>query len=249
MTRMILTLLFITGFFSGFVDSIAGGGGLISVPVLMATGMPPQMVLGTNKFQASFGSFSSMFNYAGKGVVDIRDCFTGIFFTLTGSAVGAFLVQQLDPGVIRHLIPFLLVLIVIYTAFSNSFGEGGRARVGKNLFFIIAGLTLGFYDGFFGPGTGSFWTAAIVYFMGFELTKATGTTKVMNFTSNVVALLLFFIGGNIDYQAGLCMAVGSFTGARIGSNLAVKKGTRFIKPVFLTVVIATVISLFYQNYA
>jgi len=245
---MIFSILFIAGFVSGFVDSIAGGGGLISVPVLLATGMPAHMVLGTNKFQASFGSFSSVYNYTRKGVVLIRECFTGIFFTIVGAALGAFLVQQLNPDFIKQLIPFLLIPIVLYTLFSNSFGESRKAKVQENLFFLITGIVLGFYDGFFGPGTGSFWTAAIVYFLGYELTKATGTTKVMNFTSNFVALLLFFVGGNIDYKAGICMAVGSFVGARIGSNMAVKKGSGFIKPIFITVVFATIASLFYQNY-
>lgn len=245
---MIFSLLFIAGFISGFVDSIAGGGGLISVPVLLATGMPAHMVLGTNKFQASFGSFSSVFNYSRKGVVSFRDCLTGIFFTIIGAASGAVLVQQINPDIIKKLIPFLLIPIVFYMIFSDSLGESRQAKVRENIFFFITGIILGFYDGFFGPGTGSFWTAAIVYFLGYELTKATGTTKVMNFTSNFVALVLFFIGGNIDYKAGLCMAAGSFIGARMGSNMAVKKGSRFIRPIFITVVLATIASLFYQNY-
>lgn len=246
---MISILLFIAGFFSGFVDSIAGGGGLISVPVLLTTGMPPHMVLGTNKLQASFGAFSSVYNYTSKGIVSVKDCFVGILFTLTGAASGAFLVQQISPDFIRHLIPFLLIPIVFYTLFSGSIGETRKAKIPANFFFISAGLVLGFYDGFFGPGTGSFWTVAFVYFLGFELTKATGATKVMNFTSNAVALLIFFIGGNIDYKAGFLMAAGSVIGARVGSNLAVKNGSQFIRPIFITVVFVTIASLFYQNYA
>lgn len=244
----ILILLFITGFFSGFVDSIAGGGGLISVPVLMATGMPPQMVLGTNKLQSSFGAFSSVYNYTKKGVISIKECTFGIVFTVIGAAFGSFLVQQINPDFIRQLIPFLLIPIVFYSIFSGSLDENRKAKLSSNIFFFFAGLVLGFYDGFFGPGTGTFWTAAFVYFMGFELTKATGATKVMNFTSNIVALSLFFIGGNIDYKAGFVMAAGSVIGARIGSNLAAKKGSRFIRPVFITVVLVTIASLFYQNY-
>jgi len=244
----ILALMFFTGFFSGYVDSIAGGGGLISVPVLMTTGMSPQMVLGTNKLQSSFGAFSSAYNYTRKGVISLKECFAGIIFTIIGAAFGSFLVQQISPDFIRRLIPFLLIPIVIYTVFSGSLDDNRKPKVPKNFFFFFGGLVLGFYDGFFGPGTGSFWAAAFVYFMGFELTKATGATKIMNFTSNFIALMLFVLGGNIDYQIGLLMASGSVFGARVGSNMAAKKGNRFIKPVFLSVVIVTIASLFYKNF-
>jgi hypothetical protein len=245
----VLMLLFATGFFSGFVDSIAGGGGLISVPVLMTTGMPPQMVLGTNKLQSSFGAFSSVYNYTRKGVVNLKDCVSGIVFTIIGAVFGTTAVQLMDPALIRHLIPVLLVPVFVYTLVSGSMDTQREARMPRTLFFFVAGTGLGFYDGFFGPGTGSFWAAALVFFMGMELTKATGTTKVMNFTSNIVALSLFVIGGNVNYAAGFVMAAGSIIGARVGSSLAVKKGSRFIRPVFVSIVMLTIIRLLYQNYA
>ncbi len=245
----LLILLFFTGFFSGFVDSIAGGGGLISVPVLMATGMPPQVVLGTNKLQSSFGALSSAYNYSQKGVVNIRECIPGIIFTIIGASAGAIAVQLMNPDIIRQLVPFLLIPVFVYTVFSGSLDTGKEAKLSPNLFFFIAGLSIGFYDGFFGPGTGSFWAAGLVFFLGMELTHATGTTKVMNFTSNVVALLLFLIGGNVNFQAGFVMAAGSVIGARAGSSMAVKKGSRFIRPVFVTIVLITIVRLFYQNYS
>ncbi len=244
----LLILLFFTGFISGFVDSIAGGGGLISVPVLMATGMPPQVVLGTNKLQSSFGALSSAYNYTRKGVVDIRECVSGIIFTIIGASAGAISVQLLNPDFIRQLVPFLLIPVFVYTIFSGSLNKASEAKLPRNLFFFIAGIVIGFYDGFFGPGTGSFWAAGLVFFMGMELTHATGTTKVMNFTSNVVALILFLIGGNVNFQVGFVMAIGSVIGARTGSSMAVKKGSRFIRPVFVTIVLLTIIRLFYQNY-
>lgn len=241
-------LLFATGLFAGFVDSIAGGGGLISVPVLMTTGMPPQMVLGTNKLQSSFGAFSSVYNYTKKGVVDMKSTFYGIVFTIIGAVLGTISVQLMDPSIIRHLIPILLVPVFVYSLVSGSMDKKREARLPRRVFFLIAGLVLGFYDGFFGPGTGSFWAAALVFFMGMELTQATGTTKVMNFTSNIVALSLFIIGGNVNYAAGFVMAAGSIIGARAGSSLAVKKGSRFIRPVFVSVVMLTIVRLLYQNY-
>lgn len=244
----LLVLLFFTGFVSGFVDSIAGGGGLISVPVLMATGMSPQVVLGTNKLQSSFGALSSAYNYTRKGVVDIRECVPGIIFTIIGASLGTITVQLLSPDFIRQLVPFLLIPVFVYTVFSGGLGTASDAKMPHNLFFFIAGLSIGFYDGFFGPGTGSFWAAGLVFFLGMELTHATGTTKVMNLTSNVVALILFIIGGNVNYQVGFVMAVGCVIGARVGSSMAMKKGARFIRPVFVTIVLITIIRLFYQNY-
>lgn len=244
----LLVLLFFTGFISGFVDSIAGGGGLISVPVLMTTGLPPQVVLGTNKLQSSFGALSSAYNYTRKGVVDLRECITGILFTILGASAGSIAVQLMNPDVIRQIVPFLLIPVFVYTVFSGNLNKSTEAKLPKQLFFLLAGLSIGFYDGFFGPGTGSFWAAGLVFFLGMELTHATGTTKVMNFTSNVVALTLFLIGGNVSFQIGFVMAAGSIIGARAGSSMAVKKGSRFIRPVFVTIVLITIIRLFYQNY-
>lgn len=245
----ILFLLFLAGLASGFVDSIAGGGGLISLPVLLSVGMPPQLALGTNKLQATFGVLTAAINYTRKGTVDLKACWLGVIMTIIGAMSGAWIVQKVDSDFMRHLVPVLLLLVLIYTVFSKNLGLNDRkARLPQTLFFILFGLSLGFYDGFFGPGTGSFWTAALLLFLGSNLTKAVGITKIMNFTSNIVALTVFVIGGNVYYTAGITMAVGQIIGARVGSNLAIKKGTRFIRPVFIAVVLATIIRLLYLNY-
>ena len=120
--------------------------------------------------------------------------------------------------------------------------------MGNGVFFLLFGTTLGFYDGFFGPGTGSFWTAALLVFMGHDMTQAAGTTRVMNFTSNIVALGVFMLGGNVLYAAGICMALGQIIGARLGSQLAIQNGARFIRPIFLSVVFLTIARLGYLNY-
>lgn len=245
----IFVLLFLAGLASGFVDSIAGGGGLISLPVLLSVGMPPQIALGTNKLQATFGVLTAAINYTRKGTVDLKACWLGVVMTIIGASSGAWIVQRIDSDIISHIVPVLLLAVLIYTVFSKNLGLTDRKGfIPKNLFFIIFGLLLGFYDGFFGPGTGSFWTAALLLFLGSNLTKAVGVTKIMNFTSNVVALTVFVIGGNVYYAAGITMAVAQVIGARVGSNLAIKKGTRFIRPVFITVVLATIIRLLYLNY-
>jgi len=140
----------------------------------------------------------------------------------------------------------MLLIVFLYTFFSGKLGYEPRAAImPKNLFYISIGLCLGFYDGFFGPGTGSFWTAAFVVLLGFDMTRAAGFTRIMNFTSNIVALLLFICGNKIIYSAGLCMAAGQAMGAFMGSRLAVKKGAAFIRPVFMSVILVTIIRLIY----
>ena len=248
-TIPIFLILFVGGFCAGFVDSIAGGGGLISLPVLLSVGLPPQLALGTNKLQGTFGTFSSSVNYLRSGTVDLSEMVAGIIFTFVGAALGAWLIQLLDPGFIKHLIPIMLLAVFVYTIWSRDLGLIPRdAVMGKGLFFFLFGMALGFYDGFFGPGTGSFWTVAMMMLMGYDMTRAAGATRIMNFTSNIVALAVFVIGKNVLYSAGLSMAVGQIIGARIGSGMAIRRGARFIRPIFLTVVFLTIARLGYINY-
>jgi uncharacterized membrane protein YfcA len=243
------TLLFFAGLVAGLVDSIAGGGGLITIPVLMGIGLPPQIALGTNKLQASFGSGSAMLTYIRSGTVRIDNCLSGILFTALGAALGTVTVQLLDPALLRQVIPWLLITIVIYTLLTPHLGFSDiHPRMKQGPFFLLAGLALGFYDGFLGPGTGAFWVMALIFALGFNMTKATGYTKVMNFTSNIVSLLLFIVGGSVLWREGLIMGVGQFIGARIGAHMVVSRGTRFIRPVFITMVLCIIAKLIWQNY-
>ena len=244
-----LPLLFLTGLVAGFIDSVAGGGGLITIPVLLGVGLPPQEALGTNKLQASFGSGSAMLHFRLAGTVRIREGIEGIVCTALGAALGAVVIQRIDPGFLRQVIPWLLVTIALYTLLTPRLGfEEHPPKMGKGLFYLIAGLTIGFYDGFFGPGTGSFWVLALMLCLGYSMTKATGYTKVMNFTSNIVALTLFLAGGYVHFTEGIVMGVGQFAGARLGSRMVIARGARFIRPIFITVVLAITARLLYQNY-
>ena len=248
-TIPVFMILFLGGFCAGFVDSIAGGGGLISLPVLLSIGLPPQLALGTNKLQGTFGTFSSSLNYVRSGKVDLSELVAGVLFTFCGAALGAWLIQSLDPGFIKHLIPIMLIAVFVYTVWSKDIGVKPRSAVmGRRIFFFLFGTSLGFYDGFFGPGTGSFWTVALMMLLGYDMTRAAGATRIMNFTSNIVALTVFITGRNVLYTAGLCMALVQIIGARIGSRLAIQKGARFIRPIFLTVVFLTIARLGYLNY-
>jgi uncharacterized protein len=135
------------------------------------------------------------------------------------------------------------LMVFVYTLLNRQLGFKSRdALMSQQRFFILFGLTLGFYDGFFGPGTGSFWTAALLVLLGHDMTKAAGTTRIMNFTSNVVALCIFMIGHNVLYRAGICMATGQMIGARIGSGPAIRNGARFIRPLFLSAIYISRIS-------
>lgn len=242
-------ILFLAGLIAGTVDSIAGGGGLITLPVILGFGIPPHAALGTNKFQSSFGSFTASVHYVRKGGVELRQSVSGIVFTLAGTILGAYSVQQIDGSLLNNIIPILLAAIIIYTFFRPNLGEVNQEpKLKENVFYFIFGLLFGFYDGFFGPGVGSFWAFAFVAFLGYNLQKATGYTKVMNFTSNIVSLFMFAIGGNIYYTAGIVMAFGQIIGARIGSGLVIKRGAKFVKPVFITIVILTMMKLIYSSF-
>ena len=242
-------ILFVAAFVAGLVDSIAGGGGLITVPALLLTGMPPQLALGTNKFQASFGSFTAAFRFCRAGEVKASKVIPGIVFTAIGAATGSILVQIINADFLTKLIPFLLLGILIYTFAKPKVGQtDGKSKISERVFYILIGLSLGFYDGFFGPGTGSFWVVAFVLLLGYNMKKATTHTKVMNFTSNIVSLLFFIIGCNIDYMAGIAMAGGQILGARMGSGLVIKKGASFIRPFFIVVVTLVMLKLFWDEY-
>lgn len=249
LTIQILLLLFATGMAAGFVDSIAGGGGLIALPVLLFTGLSPQMALGTLKLQGSFGTFSAAFNFIQKGKISFKEALPGIIFTFIGASAGSLLVQKLDPEIIKPLIPVLLLGVFIYTLFTRNLGNKDETpKIAVLPYYALFGIGLGFYDGFFGPGTGSFWTFSMMALIGYNMIRSVGYTKVMNFTSNIVALLWFIRGGNVVYSIGLTMAAGQLIGARIGSNLAIANGIKIIRPIYLSVVFATIVRLLYTSF-
>jgi uncharacterized membrane protein YfcA len=242
-------LLFAAGLVAGLIDAMAGGGGLITIPVLLGLGMPPQTALGTNKLQGTFGSGSAMLHFVRAGVVDLRACGDGIVWTAMGAGLGTLAVQRLDPAFLRAVIPLLLIAMALIMLFSPSLGMADvRERMGRRTFFLVFGLSIGFYDGFFGPGTGTFWAMAFVLVLGFNLTRATAYTKVMNFTSNLVSLGFFFAGGFVSLPEGIVMGLGQFAGARIGSRLVITRGSRFIRPVFIAVVVAISAKLLWENF-
>ena len=242
-------IFFITGIVAGFIDSIAGGGGIITVPVLLSFGIPPHYALGTNKLQGSFGSFTAAFNYRRKGLVSFSDIKTAILFTAIGAFTGAVTIQFLSAQFLNIIIPIFLCVIFFYTIFSPNLGEKTRKPlINKNIFYVTAGLVMGFYDGFFGPGTGSFWVIGIVMIIGLDLKKATAFTKFTNFTSNFVALIFFIIGGKVLFLVGICMGTGQVIGAFAGSRLVILKNVSFVRGFFIVIVAVTLLKLIYTSY-
>ncbi len=246
----VVIALFAAGIASGFVDSIAGGGGLISVPALLLAGLDPKPALATNKLQACFGSSMATYQYLRHGHLEIRPAVPGIVITFIAAACGTLTVRVISTDVLSRIIPIAMGVILVYTILSPRLGHVSRKpMVHRYGFYAIFGVTIGFYDGFFGPGTGSFWVMAYMLFLGYDMRRATGHTKLMNFTSNIAALLFFLPGGLIHYPLGLCMAGGQILGARLGARMASRKGTKFIRPIFLVVVAVAIGHLIWTRFS
>ncbi len=242
-------LLFLVGLVAGFVDAIAGGGGLITVPVLLGTGMTPAEALATNKLQATFGSGSAAWHYRSARLVTVREAWVGILATAIGATLGTVAVTRLDPALLRRVIPILLLIAAWLVWRRPSLGAAERPpRARRTPFLAVTGLVMGFYDGFFGPGTGTFWTLLLVGGLGFELLKSTAWTKVMNFTSNLVSLAAFAMVTRMDWVAGLLMGAGQWCGARLGARVALRGGAAFVRPIFLTMVLLAAAKLFYDGW-
>jgi uncharacterized membrane protein YfcA len=200
--------------------------------------------LGTNKLQALFGSGSATFAYARKGHVNLREQLPAAALALIGSGAGALLASIAPIEILQALLPILLIAIAVYFAFKRSLGDADRAeRLRPALFLATIPPAIGFYDGLFGPGTGSFLMLAYVGLAGFGILKATAHTKVLNFASNVGAFLVFAALGAVIWKVGLIMGAMQFLGARIGATVAMRNGSRIIKPLLVIVCIALAIRL------
>ncbi|EAS40965.1 hypothetical protein C9J48_14955 [Photobacterium profundum] len=244
----ILGLLFLVAGVAGFIDAIAGGGGMITVPALLAVGVPPAQALATNKLQGSFGSFSASLYFVRNGFVSLKEMRNAIVFTFIGSAIGALLVQRIDAGVLTSLIPALLVCISLYFLFAPQTGKGGGTpKLSENAFAFTVGTSIGFYDGFFGPGAGSLFTVCFVALAQFGLVEATARTKILNFTSNFAALLFFIMAGLPIWEIGLLMAAGGFIGARMGAKVVISKGQKLIRPMVVIISMVMAIKLLWEQ--
>jgi uncharacterized membrane protein YfcA len=230
-------------FVAGFVDAIAGGGGLLTVPALLIAGLDPVSALATNKLQSSFGSGSAVHAFARRRLIDWRGSAGLVAATFVGACLGVEAVRFAPLSLLSAVLPVLLVILAIYFGFSPTLRDAdAKARVSKAGFAPVA-AAIGFYDGLFGPGTGSFFMLAFVLLLGHGVVKAAAHTKLLNFTSNIASLLIFALSGHIVWAVGLAMGLGQLVGAQGGSRLAIRHGARLVRPVLVVVCCAMAVKL------
>jgi uncharacterized membrane protein YfcA len=233
----VLIGLFFAALISGLVDAIAGGGGLIAVPSLMLAGVPPLAVLGTNRMQAVIGESTALLTYWRNNEVKFDGLMLGLVVTISSAILGSYAISLVSKEVLELLLPVLMVAITLYSILSKQIRSSvaGVPKLSNRQFMLICGVCIGFYNGFFGPGTGSIWMVAFVALLGFTIKQATIATKPMNLVGNIVSLL-FFIGlGAVDYRLGLVMGAGQIIGSVMGSKLVIRNGDKIVRPVFITV--------------
>lgn len=233
-----IAFLMAAALMAGCIDAMAGGGGLIALPALLAAGIPPVPAVATNKLQSSLGTLGACIAYARAGHMDLKAYRWLLIAAFVGSAGGAWLLQRIDPSILAGLMPALLIALATYFTFSPKISEMDRhQRVGIVALSLLIGA-IGFYDGFFGPGAGAFYTTIFIALGGLGLVRATAQTKAANFASNLAGLIIMIVGGHVIWIVGLAMAVGSITGGQIGSRLAMRFGSRLIRPLLIVMSLA-----------
>lgn len=238
-------------FFAAFVDAIAGGGGLISLPAYMITGMPAHMAIASNKFSAAVGTFIATVRFIKSGNLHMKAALQTAAFALVGSVIGAKLALFLSDYYLRIAMMIILPCVAVFVLFNRrQMGEVSRfEQLSKARIFIgmlAAGLLIGIYDGFFGPGTGTFLILAFTTVLGFDLKRACGNTKIVNLTTNVSALVVFILAGQVYYAVAVPAMFFSILGNWLGSGLAIKKGAKFVRPVMIFVLCLLFIKMFYD---
>lgn len=231
----LLLFLFGAGFLSAFIDSVVGGGGLISLPAMLLTGVPPVVALGTNKMASVMGSCTSTLSFMRSGKVDFGIVKYLFPLSFLGSALGVYVVQLIPPDFLKPLVIVMLVLVTIYSIMRKDWGEMSTyAGLSKRRFYLAGGVTfsMGFYDGFFGPGTGSFMMFAFLC-IGFDFVGAAANARALNFGSNIAAAISFAYLGLVQYQYAIPMGIGMIVGALVGTHMALKKGAAYVRPLFI----------------
>ncbi|KPM82777.1 MULTISPECIES: TSUP family transporter [Pseudoalteromonas] len=237
---------------AGFIDAIAGGGGMLTVPALLTAGLPPHLTLGTNKLAASFGSLTASVTYFRKKLFNPRFWAASILATAIGALVGTLVVDYLSIEFLNKLLPVVIILVACYSLFGslsttehNELPElDSKTKVKQ----WLQGLGLGFFDGLAGPGTGTFWTASNSLLYKMSLLLNCGLARSMNFVSNFISLITFVALGHVNFLLGITMGFFLMLGAWLGAHSAIKFGSKMIRPVFNTVVIVLALKLIYEAY-
>lgn len=234
-------------FLAGFADAVAGGGGTISVPAGILAGIPIHTVYGTNKFAMSFGTLTSVIQYGRSGNICWRTALFAAAGALCGSPLGAMLAMYLSEKYLSYCLMVLLPAAALFLTFNKGFGRAPKprhlSRAREALYACLIGLGVGSYDGFFGPGAGTFYILLFCSVLGTDLVRASGNAKVVNLASNIGALITYIIGGKVWFLVGLPMAFCSMAGNFLGSRLAIKNGAKFIRPIMAAMIVLLLVKI------
>ncbi len=246
-TYEVLALLMAAAFIAGLVDSIAGGGGLITLPVLVLAGAPPVTAIATNKVQGVFGAGIAAYAYARGGHVDLRKQIKPALVAFIAAVLGALLTSRLPTDVIRLGLPALLIGIALFFAFKPGLNDVDRTeRLTPVVFALTVVPLLAFYDGLIGPGAGAFYMLGFVALGGYGVLRATAHTKLLNFASNAGGIATYALVAQPWWAVGLAMGVAQIAGAWVGSKLAMRIGSKLIKPVLVTAATALALRLLWD---
>lgn len=233
----LLIILMLFGFLGAFIDSVVGGGGLITLPALMFTGLTPAAAVATNKLAGTIGSFTSTIMFYRSGKLDLKAVYKLFPLAFFGSMLGAWTVHLLDPLILKPLMLVMLAGVAIYTVFKKDWGSiSTNKQLSTRTFsvFVLLIFIIGFYDGFIGPGTGSFLIFTFLM-IGHDFIKAAGSAKFLNFGSNIAALIMFLLLGQINFGYGFAMGIAQIAGSICGSKFAINRGSGYVRALFIAV--------------
>ncbi len=228
-------LFFIASIVGGVVGSLSGGAGMITMPLLLVSGLNPLQALATNKLQACVGSFVSAAHYYHQGLVDMKESRTLMLIATFFGAMGAILVQFVEIALLSKILPFVMIAVGAYFLLSPNISDKDRAKNPHKIFLFISIVVAGLYGGFLGIGIGSFVLALLVSIGGYGLSKALAHSRWVVFSINISSTLFFILGGNVLWILGIIMCVGQSIGASLGARLAIKHGARIIRPIVICV--------------
>lgn len=243
---MEFAFLAVAAFLAGLIDAVAGGGGLVQIPALFSAypNMSPATLLGTSKVASLAGTTNAALRYGRSVRIYWGATLPTMLSAFAFSMAGAYALTLIPADPLRKSLPFILVILLVYTVAKKSLGtehapslSGGKERAAA----LLAGAGIGFYDGVFGPGTGSFLMIVFVRVFGYDFLHASASTKVVNLATNLAALLLLAAKGHVWWQLGLVMAVANVAGSQVGSRLALTHGSAFVRRVFIVVVAALIV--------
>jgi len=244
LTPLMILALTLVAFVAGYISSIAGAGGLITLPILLWFGLPPINALATNKVQSALGTLSSSWNFFRKGYINFTEIRYSVLLALIGSICGTLLAQNIGDEVLFKLMPIMLIVIAVYFLVSPRISDDSSiARLSTLPFGLLVALPMGVYGGFFGPGMGSIFPFLFVCLSGYGLSKATAQTKVMILGINGISALLFAFHGDVFWELALYMSVAQIIGARLGSNRVIKQGAGLIQPLIIGVTLVLALKL------